>query len=228
MAFDSDCFSHAIASTRRYLPDCTRLAATTRGRSADRAGGVHADQRLAGGADGVGHEQLGHHHALEEVGRLADHHGVDVVERRTRVGQRLVDGLAHQAVHRHVLPLGDVLRLPGAEHRGQLPRHVVCFPSRTATRFCCSAGPLVACASTRCAEPLKMCCAAKPMRSSPAENIGLAASVPPDGFTFVDDGKPDGLGEDQVLVGERRVDLGHLDRADVAARGRLGRRRGRR
>ena len=28
MAFDSDCFSQAIASTRRYLPDCTRLAAT--------------------------------------------------------------------------------------------------------------------------------------------------------------------------------------------------------
>jgi hypothetical protein len=28
MAFDSDCFSHAIVSTRRYLPDCTRLAAT--------------------------------------------------------------------------------------------------------------------------------------------------------------------------------------------------------
>src|SRR5271156_3271726 len=29
MAFDSDCFSHAIASTRRYSPDCTGLAATT-------------------------------------------------------------------------------------------------------------------------------------------------------------------------------------------------------
>src|SRR5881628_2605106 len=29
MAFDSDCFSQAIASTRRYLPDFTRLAATT-------------------------------------------------------------------------------------------------------------------------------------------------------------------------------------------------------
>ena len=28
MAFDSDCFSQAMASTRRYLPDCTRLAAT--------------------------------------------------------------------------------------------------------------------------------------------------------------------------------------------------------
>ena len=60
----------------------------------------------------------------------------------------------------------------------------------TATRFCCSAGPLVAWASTRCAEPSKMCWAAKPMRSRPAENIGLAASAPPDGFTFVDDGSP--------------------------------------
>ncbi|SLE53205.1 Uncharacterised protein [Mycobacteroides abscessus subsp. massiliense] len=29
MAFDSDCFSQASARTRRYLPDCTRLAATT-------------------------------------------------------------------------------------------------------------------------------------------------------------------------------------------------------
>ena len=29
MALDSDCFSQATASTRRYLPDWTRLAATT-------------------------------------------------------------------------------------------------------------------------------------------------------------------------------------------------------
>ena len=29
MALDSDCFSHATASTRRYRPDFTRLAATT-------------------------------------------------------------------------------------------------------------------------------------------------------------------------------------------------------
>src|SRR5689334_22410932 len=28
MAFDSDCFSQAMVSTRLYLPDCTRLAAT--------------------------------------------------------------------------------------------------------------------------------------------------------------------------------------------------------
>ena len=66
------------------------------------------------------------------------------------------------------------------------------------------------------------------MRSRPAENIGLAASAPPDGFTFVDRRQPDRLGEDQLLVGERRVELGDVDRAGVAAGGRLGRRRGRR
>ena len=60
----------------------------------------------------------------------------------------------------------------------------------TATRFCCSAAPLVAWASTRCAEPSKMCRAAKPMRSRPVENIGLAASAPPDGLTFVEPFSP--------------------------------------
>jgi hypothetical protein len=102
IAFDSDCFSHAIANTRRYLPDCTKLAATT-----------PVDPPT----------ELGHHHALEEVWRLADDYGVDVVECRTGVGQGLVDRLTHQAVHRHVLPLGDVLRLPGAQHRRELPGH---------------------------------------------------------------------------------------------------------
>src|SRR6202012_4445853 len=94
-----------------------------------------------------------------------------------------------QAVHRDVLALGDVLRLAGAEHRSELARHFY-FPSSTATRFCCNIGPPVACASTRPAEPSKICCAAKPMRSNPAENIGLAASAPPDRVTLVDDGSP--------------------------------------
>ena len=55
-----------------------------RGRAADRAGGVHAQQRLAGGAERLGQEQLGHHHALEQVGRLADDDRVDVVEASAR------------------------------------------------------------------------------------------------------------------------------------------------
>ena len=128
------------------------------------------------------------------------------------VGERLVDGLAHQAGHRDVLALGDVLGLPDAEDRGQLPCHLV-LPFQDRDQILLQAGPLVACASTRCAAPSKMCRAATPMRSSPAANIGLAASAPPDGLTFVDVAKPDGLGEDQLLVGERRVELGDVDRA---------------
>jgi len=52
--------------------------------------------------------------------------GVDVVERRARVGQRPVDGLAHQAVHRDVLALGDVLGLPGPEDGGQVLLSCAC------------------------------------------------------------------------------------------------------
>jgi hypothetical protein len=103
---------------------------------------VNPDQRLVGRSHRVGHEQLRHHDAFEEVWRLADDHGVDVVERGSRVGQRTIDGLAHKAVHRHVLALGDVLGLAGAQHCGELLSHHL--PSMTATRFCCSAGPLVA------------------------------------------------------------------------------------
>ena len=44
---------------------------------AHRPGRVHPQQRLAGRAERVGQVQLGHHHALEQVGRLADHDGVD-------------------------------------------------------------------------------------------------------------------------------------------------------
>ena len=42
----------------------------------------------------------------------------------------------------------------------------------------------------RPADPSKMCRAAKPIRSIPAENIGLADSAPPDGFTLVEPGRP--------------------------------------
>ena len=91
-----------------------------RRRSADRARRVDPHHRLADRAEGVGKVQLGHHDALEEVGRLADHHGVDVVERRPGIGERPVDRLAHEAVHRHVMALGDVLGLPGSQHRGQI------------------------------------------------------------------------------------------------------------
>ena len=109
---------HAAVLTRLH-----QAGRDDRGRSTHRACGMDADQWLVGRPHCVGHEQLGHHDALEEVGRLADDDGIDVVERRSRVGQRAVDGLAHEAVHRHILALGDVLGLPRAQHRGELLGH---------------------------------------------------------------------------------------------------------
>ena len=56
------------------------------GRSTHRPRGVHPDQRLTRRAHGVGHEQLGHHDAFEEVGCLADDDGIDIVESGSAVG----------------------------------------------------------------------------------------------------------------------------------------------
>jgi hypothetical protein len=42
---------------------------------------VHPDQRFSGRADGVGHEQFGHHDAFEKVRRFSDHDPVDILER---------------------------------------------------------------------------------------------------------------------------------------------------
>ena len=53
--------------------------------AAHRAGGVHPEQRLADRSQRLGQVRLGHHDALEEVGGLAHHDGVDVVHRQVRV-----------------------------------------------------------------------------------------------------------------------------------------------
>ena len=71
--------------------------------------------------------------------------------------------------------------LPDAEHRGRLLHDA--SPASTHTRFCCSAGPLVACPSARDARPDMTARAAIPIRASPAANIGLPHSAPPDGLT---------------------------------------------
>src|SRR4026208_872028 len=78
MASDSDCFSNATVSTRSWIPPWTtpRAAAGGRARAPDTARGVDAEHGLPGGAERVGEVELGHHHALEHVGGLADHHRV--------------------------------------------------------------------------------------------------------------------------------------------------------
>ena len=78
--------------------------------------------------------------------------------------------------------------------------------------FCCRHGPLVACATPRFASPFVIRCATSPMRIKPAHITAFAASAPPDGLMFVSPFEPEGLGEDQLLVAELRVQLGHVDR----------------
>ncbi len=94
-----------------------------RGRSADRARRVDAEHGFADGSEGVGEVELRHHDALEEVGGLADHDGVDVAPGQPRVLQRADGGLADQSGDGHVVPGGDVLGLADADDRDGLLTH---------------------------------------------------------------------------------------------------------
>ena len=49
----------------------------------------------------------------------------------------------------------------------------------------------------------------------PAENIGLLASAPPDGLIADVVAQPELAAQDQLLVAERRVQLGDLDAVEV-------------
>ncbi len=153
--------------------------------------------------------ELGHHHALEHVGRLAHDDGVDVRETQPGVLQGGQRRLAHQPGDRDVLPLRLGHRLAHSDDCAQLGHHT---PSRTHTRFCCRHGPEVAWATARSAAPDQMARADSPMRMSPADIIGLAASAPPDGFTIDAVAEAQCLGEDQLLVGVGGVQLGPIDR----------------
>jgi hypothetical protein len=55
---------------------------------------VHAQDRLADRSERIGEEQLGHHHALEHVGCLADDDRVDVRVVELGVGERARGGFA--------------------------------------------------------------------------------------------------------------------------------------
>ena len=78
MASESDCFSKATVRTRSWVPEDDEVGGHQGRRSAHRTGRVHPDHRLAHGPEGGGQVELGHDHALEHVGGLADDHGVDV------------------------------------------------------------------------------------------------------------------------------------------------------
>ena len=86
-----------------------------RGRAADAAGGVHAEDRLAVGTQRVGQVHLRHHQAFELVGRLADDDGVDVLPGHLGVVEGALTGLTDEARHRQVLADLGVLGLADAD-----------------------------------------------------------------------------------------------------------------
>ena len=194
IASDSDCFSKATVSTRSWMPACTSWLATMRGRAADAARGVHPEQRLARRAERVGQVQLGHHHALEEVGRLADHDGVDVGPGHLGVGQRTRRRLPDEPGHRHVAPGGLVLGLADPDDRDpvlahQRPLPISPLPARTPGS---AAGTVPTSRGRRRGRSHRSgCgCATSPMRMRPAVIIGLAASAPPDGLISTSSPRP--------------------------------------
>ena len=66
---------------------------------------------LAHGTEGIGEVELGLHDALEQVGGLAQHHGVDVGQGHVGVVEGPEHRLAHQAAEGHVETPGLVVGL---------------------------------------------------------------------------------------------------------------------
>ena len=145
--------------------------------------------------------------------------------RRTsnRSRPRLVDGLAHQAVHRDVLAFGDVLQgLPGTR-TGQIPA-ILALQDRN--QILLQRRPLVAWARTL--PPIRRRCAARRNRCAPGprRTSGWRPVHRRTGSPAVD-GQSDRLGEDQLLMAERR-ETRPADGSGVPARGHLRRHRRRR
>ena len=161
-----------------------QLAGHDRGRAADRAGGVHPEQRLADRAQRVGQVQLGHHHALEEVGRLADDDGVDVGPGHLGVGEgprRPPRGRARPWRRRR----GSPGAWSGRRRRRQLvPLPSSALPFQDAHEVLLEAGPRGGVGDASGGLAIHDPCATSPMRIRPATITGLAASAPPEGFTL--------------------------------------------
>ncbi len=106
---------------------------------------------LADRTEGVGQVELRLHDALEEVGGLAQYHGVNVRQCHLGVVEGPEDGLPHQTAEGHVEPSGLMVGLADADHGHGGRAHD--RPSTMQTRFCCRHGPEVAWASARLPPP---------------------------------------------------------------------------
>ena len=122
MASESLCFSKATVSTRSWMPDATRCDATIAVEPPTEPAVCTRNIGLPTAPERRRQVELGHHDALEHVGRLADDHGVDVGEPEPGVLERRQRRLAHQPGDRDVLPLGLGHRLADPDDRAAL-RH---------------------------------------------------------------------------------------------------------
>ena len=188
-------------------------------RPAHRSGGVHPHHGLAHRPEGRGQVELGHHDALEHVRRLADDHGVDVAtspSRRPRGPGWPPRGRARR------------WRRPRAWPRaGSGPTPITAQRSAITPPFASAAGGLGGQGTDQVllqtrprggvgqapvdAVPSMIRSAASPMRTSPATMRPLAARAPPDGLTATASARPERVAQDQLLVGEGGVELGHVD-----------------
>ena len=148
-------------------------------------------------------------------GALPIDDGVDVRPVQPGVVERARRGLAHQARHRDVVAARGVLRLSDPDDGAELGHH---SPSRTQTRFCCrqrtrrrvrdrAARAAVADARGRFADPREA------RRHHRVGGERAARRVDRDAGA-----EPERLAQDRLLVRERRVQLGDVDRRLADAR----------
>ena len=211
MASESDCFSKATVSTRWWTPDGDQVGGHDGGRAPDRPGGVHPQDRLAHRAQGRGQVELGHHHALEHVGGLADHHRVDVGPSRGRrpPGRASAASRTRPAIETSSrLALRLVWPTPiTAQPLGHQPA------SSTATRFCWrqrARGGVGHRPGRRAVEDPRggLADADQPAGHERVGGQGPARRVDVDALV-----EAEGLAHDDLLVGEGGVQLGHVDRS---------------
>src|SRR5580693_3305692 len=207
MAFDSDCFSHAIARTRWYLPDFTRLAATT---PVDPPTDPAVCTRISGLLVAPTAS------AMNSSGIMTPSKKSGALPTTTASMSSIVEPESANA-----LSMASRTR-PFIETSWRLATYFVCPVPSTAANWPAILFPfqhgdeiLLQHPASGAVENM-LCRKADALQPGAEHRVGRQCAA-----RRVDLGRrrqADSLGEDQLLMGERRVDLGNLDRAGVPAR----------
>ncbi len=123
IALDSDCFSHATASTRSWTPAWTRLEATIAVAPPTDPAVCTRISGLPTAPSASARNSSGIMTPSKKSGALPTTTASMSFHSDLRVGHRPVDRLAAQARHRDVLALGLVMGLSGAENRCPVLAH---------------------------------------------------------------------------------------------------------